>query len=671
MFIKMRRLLVILLSLIFSQLFAQNYYVDNTGTGDTLATLAEVNALGGVGPGDTIFLKKGCLWRESLQIPGSGNAGSYAVIMSYGVGAKPKIYGSNQAITWTAEGHTNIWQSATSLTDPYGGSDMEVFFVEPDDSVKWGDQQTHTAGMTNLTAEYDWSWSANTLYVYAASDPDTRYTSVEAPQRYDCIDMEDEQYIKIDGLELAYALSGTGGQGYPTGDLSGYTLSNCKIHHLGINKSASGGGYGSGICYSDMLIEYNEIYDIGRRAISVYNYGNDLITNITIRNNVMYNGSHTVGIDISAGGGPTNYDDGSFRSIYIYGNFVYEDENEDYTLGYRTTSNFMKVENAPTAYMRNLYFYNNIVMYTQGGGIQLEGPDSVYLYNNTFYGVNKKATSNTLLVYIAGATDNVVLKNNIFYGDGVDSVNSSPFCVYLAGPVYTDVDADYNIYYQEDAANQIVRQSSPYVDYFMNTFSTMQSTWGWETNSPNPADPLFINVTDPMELDVDSLMINVLSPAVNAGIGLGYYTTKDYLDSLRDASPDIGAIEYGSTSFDPPDPPSVTTTTPTVIYTRLARAGGTSIDDGGGTISTKGICWSTSANPTTSDSKTACGTGMGVFSGYMDNLQAGATYHCRAYVTNETSTQYGSDLTFTTPVKSYVKTGGKYLKTGGKYVILH
>jgi len=51
----------------------------------------------------------------------------------------------------------------------------------------------------------------------------------------------------------------------------------------------------------------------------------------------------------------------------------------------------------------------------------------------------------------------------------------------------------------------------------------------------------------------------------------------------------------------PPDPPAVTTTTPYYIYTRLGVAGGNVTDDGGGTVSDRGFCYSTSINPTLSD----------------------------------------------------------------------
>jgi hypothetical protein len=261
-----------------------------------------------------------------------------------------------------------------------------------------------------------------------------------------------------------------------------------------------------------------------------------------------------------------------------------------------------------------------------------------------------------------------VLKNNLFYFDN-NPAERYGYCFSFSGLTYDEIDADYNLYYTTNAASYIVRQVTPLVRYTAAQFATMQSNWGWETHSPTPADPLFINVTESVE--VDSLMIDVLSPAKDAGIGLGEFTVYDYRDSLRDENPDIGAYEEGGTNPDiPPDPPQITTVTPSVIYTRLARSGGNDLDDGGGTISAKGICWSTSANPTTSDSHTTNGTGEGAFSEFISNLKAGTIYHVRAYCTNETATVYGSDMEFITPDYSINKTGGKLIKMNGKILIL-
>ncbi|MBI5009561.1 MAG: DUF1566 domain-containing protein [Bacteroidia bacterium] len=94
--------------------------------------------------------------------------------------------------------------------------------------------------------------------------------------------------------------------------------------------------------------------------------------------------------------------------------------------------------------------------------------------------------------------------------------------------------------------------------------------------------------------------------------------------------------------------PTVTTAIVTNISSNWAQGGGTVASDGGAPIINKGVCWSKSSNPTTSDSKTEEGTGTGSFGISFGPLESATLYHVRAYATNSKGTSYGEDLTFTT-----------------------
>jgi uncharacterized protein (TIGR02145 family) len=94
--------------------------------------------------------------------------------------------------------------------------------------------------------------------------------------------------------------------------------------------------------------------------------------------------------------------------------------------------------------------------------------------------------------------------------------------------------------------------------------------------------------------------------------------------------------------------PAITTTSATSITSSGASSGGNITSDGGASITAKGVCWSTSANPTTSDQKTIDGTGTGSFTSTVTGLTAGTTYYVRAYATNSVGTAYGDDVTFVT-----------------------
>jgi uncharacterized protein (TIGR02145 family) len=94
--------------------------------------------------------------------------------------------------------------------------------------------------------------------------------------------------------------------------------------------------------------------------------------------------------------------------------------------------------------------------------------------------------------------------------------------------------------------------------------------------------------------------------------------------------------------------PTVTTVTATEVGLTSAKSGGTILSDGGAPVSAKGLCWSTSANPTIDGSKSSDGAGSAAFVSTLTGLTSGATYYYRAYAINSVGTAYGDELTFTT-----------------------
>ncbi len=101
---------------------------------------------------------------------------------------------------------------------------------------------------------------------------------------------------------------------------------------------------------------------------------------------------------------------------------------------------------------------------------------------------------------------------------------------------------------------------------------------------------------------------------------------------------------------------TVTTTSVTDIALTSATSGGNLTDDGGSTVTAKGICWNTSPNPTTADNTTDEGTAMGSFTSAMTDLTENTTYYVRAYATNGEGTAYGEELEFTTLVVTSIST---------------
>jgi uncharacterized protein (TIGR02145 family) len=93
--------------------------------------------------------------------------------------------------------------------------------------------------------------------------------------------------------------------------------------------------------------------------------------------------------------------------------------------------------------------------------------------------------------------------------------------------------------------------------------------------------------------------------------------------------------------------PVLSTTAASAITATTASSGGSISSDGGAAITARGVCWSTSPNPTTADNTTNNGTGTGSFASSLVGLQPNTTYYVRAYATNGITTAYGNQVQFT------------------------
>lgn len=95
--------------------------------------------------------------------------------------------------------------------------------------------------------------------------------------------------------------------------------------------------------------------------------------------------------------------------------------------------------------------------------------------------------------------------------------------------------------------------------------------------------------------------------------------------------------------------PTLQTEAISSISSKTACSGGKVISNGGTSISSCGIVWSTSQNPTVElSSKTKETSSYNAFSSTMSNLKPNTKYYVRAYATNSKGTAYGNELSFTT-----------------------
>lgn len=548
--------LIIVLCLGMASAFSQTtYYVSNAGSDSNNGTsastpwrtVAHVNGET-FSPGDSILFRRGDTWREVLRVPSSGNIGAYITFGAYGTGNKPRFFSQSiQCNNWTSAGYTNIWISSTVVPDdPFQISwQSDIMVEELDGLVKLMYNREYTSNFSNLGREYDWTWNNERIYVYSPTDPDTRYTAINAPQVTTCIELADQEYIAFDNLDVRYAVLAGITDEYWTTELHGLRVTNCHIAGIG----SLGGPYAYGIQshHSDAYFGYNEVYSCGRRSISVNLYAGTpavSIENVLCEYNYFHHGWHTTGFDCAIAESSTGH---TITNVTVRNNLFEGDPNQTFETGtghsYPPSNHiFIAEQSDNNGGISNVYVYNNIFTCAHGKSIIFENLHTAYAVYNTIYGWNQNLDLWQSTIGTGYSTDFHILNNIIVH----DQTNTVVGLFHSGAATTMPSTLDYNLWYVEDQTpNEIALvsfyQSAPngfLEEYFINSWDNLQ-TDGYETHSPDIADPMFV---DPQYVGGD-FRLQPSSPAIGAAIPVAWITTDFYGNPRHTTAPSIGAVE--------------------------------------------------------------------------------------------------------------------------------
>jgi|GEM_PF-6432613 len=405
------------------------YYLDcngndaNAGTAAATAwkTFARFNIMQqavGLKAGDQVYLKRGCVFTETLQIAASGSAASPIIIDAYGTGNNPIINGEQ----------IRPWNILISEQSHILVKNIKVINAKADNSPSAGlvINNSSNIALEAVTAENNWGYAG--IYFIASIAGAGNNNVVK-----NCVvsGTRGTSYSKANGANY-----GAGLLFYSDGADRG--LANV----IDSNTAFNNGGAGISYVGTDGWIGNNASYANQDSGISLYS---SFTGNNTVSQNVVYDNCR--GFDDRAG--INLYQVGSNNTVKyntVHDQFdtfnnqssaMADPGNSGYYLG--TQGIRFDGGSGVGGVSNNSIIYN--VIYNEGDGVQIYNFPNVAVYNNTVY------NSRRFGIFLGGtATTGARAGNNIVsrMASGATALNYKTLLGIIDATAYT---IDYNLYY--------------------------------------------------------------------------------------------------------------------------------------------------------------------------------------------------------------------------------
>ncbi len=200
-FRRMLSVVICLLGILTSSLWATDYYVDATAGDDSAAgtsegaawrTIAKINA-STFSPGDTIRFKCGEVWREEMTVPSSGSAGSPITFTKYGTGANPIVKKTSLYNGW--------WESSIFINGGFEMLDSGTVDDETDDDFTNWTESAGTGGYIRAVSDTPSHGTVVKMH-RASAETYLRYTLTLSPNKDYYMDLSGKLVSGSSGLRV-------------------------------------------------------------------------------------------------------------------------------------------------------------------------------------------------------------------------------------------------------------------------------------------------------------------------------------------------------------------------------------------------------------------------------------------------------------------------------------